>query len=74
MDALGRFVAPVFLGGEATVVVATPQHRLDLARNLTVLGVDISAAARKRSDVALDAAGTLSRFTLEGWPDPVRLV
>ncbi len=72
VDALGRFVAPVLHGGEAAVIVATPQHRLALARNLVARGVDISGTARQGRYVTLDASDTLSLFTLEGWPEPAR--
>jgi PAS domain S-box-containing protein len=72
VDALGRFFAPVLDGGEAAVIVATPQHRLALAQNLTARGVDIFAAVRQGRYAALDAADTLSQFTLEGWPEPSR--
>jgi len=70
VDALGRFVAPVLDAGEAAVIVATPEHRVALARNLVVRGVDIWAAARQGRYIPLDAADTLSLFTLEGWPQP----
>jgi PAS domain S-box-containing protein len=72
VDTLGRFIAPVLQGGEAAVIVATPEHRLALARNLAAQGVDISEAARQGRYIALDAAETLSLFTLEGWPEPAR--
>ncbi len=72
VDGLGGFVAPVLTRGEAAVIVATLEHRLALARNLAARGVDISAAVRQGRYVALDAAETLSLFTLEGWPEPRR--
>jgi PAS domain S-box-containing protein len=70
VGALGRFVAPVLNAGESAIIVATPEHRVALARNLATQGVDITTATRQGRYIALDAADTLSLFTLEGWPEP----
>ena len=70
VGALGRFVAPVLNAGESAIIVATPEHRAALARNLATQGVDITTATRQGRYIALDAADTLSLFTLEGWPEP----
>jgi len=72
MNALGDFVDAALDRGEAAVVLATPQHRRELTRELIARGVDISTATQQGRFVALDAAQTLSLVLLEGRPDPAR--
>jgi len=72
VDALGDFVDAALDRGEAAVVLATPQHRRELTRELITRGVDISTATQQGRFVALDAAQTLSLVLLEGRPDPAR--
>ena len=72
LDDLSRFIGPALGGGDAAVVIATGQHRDGLARRLQVCGLDTAWAVAQGRYVALDAAETLSKIMLHGWPDAVR--
>src|SRR5690349_15972850 len=69
---LVRVVADGLEAGDAIVVVATRRHRDELAARLVADGIDVEAAADAERYVALDAAETLARFTVDGTPDPAR--
>ena len=62
IDELSNFIGAGLEEGQAGLVIATEAHRADLARRL------------KLSDryIALDAAETLSKFMVDGWPDDRR--
>jgi hypothetical protein len=63
------YVAPALLGEDAAIVVATPEHREAFADALATHGVDVEEAAREGRYLAIDAAGLLSMFMLDGAPD-----
>lgn len=69
MDTLTRFVAEGLARGDAAVVVATAAHRSSLTSRMGLLGVDVDTALVDGSLTVLDAASTLSRFMVDGWPD-----
>jgi excisionase family DNA binding protein len=58
--------------GEAGIVVATPEHRADLAERLRTEGIDLSQAEVDGRFVALDAAETLATFMWNGMPSAER--
>jgi signal transduction histidine kinase len=58
--------------GEPAVVIATPTHRDGLERRLKAQRINVADAHRSGRYVPLDAAETLARITLDGWPDAVR--
>lgn len=66
-----RLAATLTAGGSA-VAIATPAHIEGLERQLTERGFDVPGHARQARWLALDAAGTLAAFMVEGWPDPQR--
>lgn len=70
MDALTEFIGSGLRSGDGAVVVATPEHRAVLHSRLAAAGVDVTAAAATGRYVALDAAETLARFMVDGWPEP----
>ncbi|HEX4744828.1 MAG TPA: MEDS domain-containing protein [Candidatus Limnocylindria bacterium] len=73
VDKVARFVAPALEGGsEVAVVIATDKHRRELESELSSRGIDVSGAIRESRYVALDAATTLSKFLVDGQPDPER--
>ena len=73
VDKVARFIAPALEGGtEVAVVIATEKHRRDLESELSSRGLDVTGAIRDRRYVALDAATTLSKFIVDGQPDPDR--
>jgi MEDS: MEthanogen/methylotroph, DcmR Sensory domain len=53
----------------SAVVIATPEHRRLFAAELAAGGVDVPAARAAGTYVELDAAETLARFLIDGWPD-----
>ena len=70
LDELSRFIGSALTAGDAAIVVATQPHRDGLAHRLQAHGLDIAHAAAQGRYVALDAEETLSKFTLDGQPDP----
>jgi hypothetical protein len=75
-DALAEEVA-LFLGvgfgkGEAAVVVATPGHLEAIERCLERAGHGVADLLRFGQLVRIDAATLLSRFMVDGLPDPAR--
>lgn len=54
------------------MVVATREHREELANRLKARGLDTARAARQGRYVTLDAAETLSLLMLDGIPDTAR--
>jgi signal transduction histidine kinase len=69
LESLSRFVGTALGAGDAAIVVATSAHREGLARILKSRGLDASAAVKDGRYVALDAAETLNKFLVGGWPD-----
>jgi hypothetical protein len=72
MDTLTRFIAEGLAHGEAAVVVATAAHCSSLKARMGLMGIDVDAALLDGSLTVLDAAGTLSLFMVDGWPDAQR--
>jgi PAS domain S-box-containing protein len=72
LDTWGRSIRSTLKEGGAVVVIATKDHRNGLARWLTGRGVNVPDAVKRGRYLALDAAQTLSRFVVEGWPDALR--
>jgi signal transduction histidine kinase len=71
LDELSRFVGTALGAGDAAVVIATKEHRDALTRRLNSWGLDTSSAVTRGRYIALDAAETLAKITLGGWPDAV---
>jgi signal transduction histidine kinase len=72
VDEIGQFVTAGLATGEPAIIIATPTHRDGLERRLTAHRVNVADARRAGRYVPLDAAETLARITIDGWPDPVR--
>ena len=69
MEALEGFVVGGIRQGDSIVLIATPAHLSALEARLERNGYDVDAALRRGQYVTLDAARTLSRFMVNGWPD-----
>lgn len=69
LDELAVFIGSALEAGDAAVVIATAAHRDGLAERLRVRGLDANQAAKQGRYIALDAADTLSRFMIEGYPN-----
>lgn len=72
LEDLSRFIGAALGAGDAGIVIATEAHRAGLAQRLAARGLDLADASAQGRYVALDAAETLSRITINGWPDAVR--
>ncbi|HWP13512.1 MAG TPA: MEDS domain-containing protein [Ramlibacter sp.] len=72
LDALEGFVAGGLDQGDGIVVIATPVHVRALESRLRARRVDVDAARAQDQYIALDAAQTLSKFMVDGWPDDDR--
>ena len=74
LDAVSRFTGTGLEAGEAVVVLATQPHRDYLEARFRAHGVDLATMGARGQYVSLDAAETLSRFMIDGWPDAQRFV
>ncbi len=72
LNSLSGFIGNAITSGEGAIVVATQEHRLGLDELLQANGVDVAVARAKGRYVALDARETLSKFMLDGSPEPSR--
>ncbi|MBW3546797.1 MAG: MEDS domain-containing protein [Actinobacteria bacterium] len=71
-DSVRAHLSAGLRGGETAIVVATEAHRRLFAAALSRRGVDVGAAQAAGRYLALDAGETLSRFMVDGAPDPTR--
>jgi hypothetical protein len=60
------------LRGDGLLVIGTPQRRESLSSHLARLGADVALARREGQLAMLDADEMLSRFMVDGQPDPER--
>jgi len=66
---VGEYLQPAICGGGAAVLVATPEHRIQISSWLSGAGVDVAGAWAAGSYVLLDAGETMNRFIINGQPD-----
>ncbi len=69
IESVSRFIGTALGGGDAAIVIATSAHREGIARVLKTRGLDVSSALKSGRYVCLDAAETLLKFLVDGWPD-----
>lgn len=69
LNSLSGFVGSAINSGDAAVVVATKEHRDGLDELLRANGLDLTRAVASGKYVSLDAAETLSRFMVDGYPE-----
>jgi signal transduction histidine kinase/ActR/RegA family two-component response regulator len=72
LNSLSGFIGAALNSGDAALVVATPEHRDGLDELLKANGVDTLGAINAGRYVSLDAAHTLSKFMIDGVPEPTR--
>jgi len=72
LEGVTRFVAAGISDGDCSIVIATKAHRTDLEARLVRRGLDLNAARRRGSYIALDAADTLAKFMVRATPDPAK--
>ncbi len=69
VDRASRYIGTALVGGGSSIVVATNAHRAAIARRLKARGFDIEVPRRQGRYVQLDAAETLRKVLVDGWPD-----
>jgi DNA-binding NarL/FixJ family response regulator len=74
VDDFTRFIESTLNGGNIAIVMLTESHQSSILQRLQANGLDMAAAIRKGHYLSLDASDTLSRFMVDGCPDPVRVV
>jgi signal transduction histidine kinase/CheY-like chemotaxis protein len=72
LNSLSGFVGSAINSGDAAVVVATKAHRDGLDELLRANGLDVIKAVASGKYVSLDAAEILSKFMVDGYPEPAR--
>jgi hypothetical protein len=71
VDSVSAFIGAGLRAGDATIVIATEAHREAFAaRLLRQDELDVATMSARGQYVALDAAETLSKFMVDGLPDP----
>jgi DNA-binding NarL/FixJ family response regulator len=72
LDGFTSFIGSALRAGNAVILVATELHRESLLQRLHSHGLDIGALIEQGRYTSLDVADTLSRFMVNGFPDPAR--
>jgi PAS domain S-box-containing protein len=73
IQCVSEFVGAALNQNDASLVVATSDHRIALQRKLVAQGVDVAAAIESGRYVVVDAADTLAKFMTDGVPDSQRM-
>lgn len=69
---VGDYLTEGIADGGAGLIVATTPHRAAITEHLHRNGLDVYALTRDRRLRFFDAAETLSKLLVGGWPDPSR--
>jgi len=69
IDGLSRLVWTALGTGNSAIVIATKPHSEALTATLRTRGLDTTTAMRQGRFILLDAAETLAKFAVDGWPD-----
>jgi signal transduction histidine kinase/CheY-like chemotaxis protein len=72
LNSLSGFIGSAINSGDGALVVATGDHREGLDGLLRANGLDLVSARERGQYVCLDAAETLSKFMVNGSPEPKR--
>jgi two-component system sensor histidine kinase VicK len=72
INSLYEFIWSGLEGGDACIVLVTPERRQRLEEQLQANGRDVSADSASGQYLPLDAGETLSQFMIDGWPDAAR--
>jgi signal transduction histidine kinase len=72
LDGLSRFIGTALGAGDAAIVLATQAHREALERRLQARGLSTAKSIRQGRYIVLDAAETLQKFMVEGFPDAAK--
>jgi hypothetical protein len=69
LDSLAGFVGGGINSGDGVIVIATQEHITALNSRLNDYGIQVEALVEHGRYIPLDAAGTLAKFMVDGWPD-----
>jgi PAS domain S-box-containing protein len=72
MNSVSEFIGTSLRAGDAGIVIATRPHRESIEERLQIDGLEVAAAGMRGQYVSLDAVATLSKFMVDGWPEPRR--
>lgn len=72
LDGLSRFIGTALGAGDSAIVVATKAHREGLDFRLQARGLNTSKAILQGRYIVVDAAETLEKLVVEGFPDALR--
>jgi len=72
LNSLSGFIGNALKSGDGAIVVATRDHREGLDELLLENGLDPVTANKSGLYVSIDAAETLSKFMVDGMPEPQR--
>jgi signal transduction histidine kinase len=68
-DELADYIGSALARGDGAIVIATQAHRDAIAQRLLARGIDPLHSISQGRYIALDAAETLSKFMVNGFPD-----
>src|SRR5271156_715695 len=74
IDSLARWFADGMNAGDSCIYIGTHDHRISLEQLLTNRGVDLVRVRGEGRYVSLDAAGTLTDFLVDEWPNEALFV
>lgn len=74
LNTLAGFMSGGLEAGDACIVVATKPHREGLDVRLQAYGLDTAAVRGRGQYLSLDADDTLSKFMVDGSPEPKRFL
>ncbi|MEY2466460.1 MAG: hypothetical protein QOD03_981 [Verrucomicrobiota bacterium] len=72
VESVSKFMGAGLGTGQGGIVIATAAHREALEARLRTQGIDIAGVKARGQFLSLDAAETLSKFMVNGSPDPER--
>src|SRR5690348_11453709 len=73
-EEVSRFLGAALGSGDAAIVIATKAHREQVSRLMKTRGLDVVLAARQGRYLSLDAAETLEKISVAGWPDATSFI
>jgi signal transduction histidine kinase len=74
LDSAETFIGEVLAAGGAGILVTTTEHSRELERRWRAQGIDLVGLRERGRYVALDAAATLEKLLLDGWPKERRFI
>jgi MEDS: MEthanogen/methylotroph, DcmR Sensory domain len=70
IEVLSNYISVGLRNGDACIVIATELHRESLEEQLKQSGLEIDTFHDQGLFISIDAASTLSKFMVNGSPDP----